>query len=83
MENINTLDDLSSKLQTALRAEVSLVDKVQQLEKDKASLEERITQLAEEGVAQGIRRSELEDSKSEMCRLRQALEVHEAAARQV
>ncbi len=81
--NFNALDEQSAKLQTALRAEVGLADKVQQLETDKASLDERVAQLAGEGVKQEVLRSELEEVRSETCRLRQAVEVHEAAARQV
>jgi hypothetical protein len=68
---------MSSQLQTALREEVSLVDKVQQLETDKAALEERVKQLAREGGAgAGV---ELEESKEEVFRLRQAVEEHKAA----
>ncbi len=81
-ENRNTLDDLSAKQQAALQAEASLVDKVQQLEMDKAALEERVTQLAGEGAEQGIT-AELEESRGEIFRLRQSVGAHEAAAKQV
>ncbi len=56
---------------------------MQELERDKASLEERVTQLVVEGVAHEVIRSELEESRIELCRLQQAVELHEAAARQV
>ena len=80
-ERRNTLDGLSAKQQAALQEEVSLVDKVRQLETDKAALEERVTQLAEEEAAYGG--AKLEESKREVSLLRQALEEHEAAANQV
>ena len=83
VESHNTLDSLKSKLQTALREEVSFVAKVQRLEQDKAALEEQVAQLAGQGAAQGRIGTELEESKREVCRLLRAMEEHEAASNQV
>jgi hypothetical protein len=79
------LSGLSSKLQTGLREEVGLVDKVQQLETDKAALEVRVTQLTEEGAARGGvgTGEELEDSRREVSRLLLAVEEHKAAYAEV
>ncbi len=82
-ERRNTLDGLSAKQQAALQEEASLVDKVRQLETDKAALEERVTQLAGEETSRGGVSAELEESKREVSRLQQAVEEHEAAAKQV
>ncbi len=76
----NTLDELSARLQTALREKGSLVDNVRQLEIDKTALEERVTQLVGEETSRG---TELEESKQEVCRLRKAVEEHMDAAKQV
>ena len=59
------------------------MDKVQQLEADKAALEQRVTHLAGDGVAQGVIITELEENRGELCRLRQAVEIHEATVKQV
>ncbi len=83
MECRNKLDYITTKLQAALQEEVCLVDKVQQLEMDKAALEERVTQLAGEGDVMGGIHAELEESSREVCRLKLAVEEHEAAAKQV
>ena len=57
------------------------MDKVQQLESDKAALEERVTQLAGGGeVGAG---AELEESQREVCRLRQIVEEYKAAISEV
>ncbi len=82
-ENRSTLEDMSAKLQTALRAEAGLANKVQQLEADKVSLEERVRQLVGEETARGGVNAELEESNKKVCRLRLAIEEHEAAAKQV
>ncbi len=83
MESRNTLDGLSAKLETASREVVSLVDKVQQLETDKTSLEERVTQLVGEETSRDGDRAELEESKKQVCQLLQAVEEHKEAAKQV
>ena len=59
------------------------MDNVQQLEKDKAFLEERVTQLAGEETSRGCVRAELEESKKEVCRLWQAVAEHTEGAKQV
>ncbi len=77
------LDCMSVKLQTALQEEVSLIDKLRQLEVDKAALEERVKQLAGEGAANGSIVAELEERRCEVCRLQHSVEEHEVAAKQV
>ncbi len=61
------------------------MDKVQQLETDKAALEVRVTQLTEEGAARGGvgTGEELEDSRREVSRLLLAVEEHKAAYAEV
>ncbi len=77
----DSLDETSVKMLTAKRVEMGLMEKVRQLEADKAALEGRITHLAENETATNFGfGAELEQSQKEVCRMQQQ---HEAAAKQV